>query len=117
MWSLILLVLGLPGLSNGSFLASDQQTNFSDPCEVYGTVYLAKSQYSAEHVVYIEQEEGMASLTVFKEDSKLMADEPGVWYLTESEQFAQHRIFITNDRRIADFTVEYVDERAFAGCP
>ena len=100
-----------------SFILLFNTSDFADPCEIYGSVCFVKSQYNAHYVVYVENGDDAADLAVFKEDNKLMADEEGIWYVTESEAFAKYKIFITKERTRADFTIEYIEERAFAGCP
>lgn len=100
-----------------SFLLSFNFANTKNPCEIFGSVCIVSSQYNADFIVYVETENDLVDLAVFKETSKLFADDEGIWFFTDAENFANYRIFITQDRRMADFTIQYVDERAFAGCP
>ena len=87
-----------------------------DPCSVYGAVYIEKNRSYADFSIYIEPEDGMAQLTVFKEDNKLFADKPGLWYLVDNPGFANYRVHITPDRGMADFSINYTESRSFAGC-
>ena len=53
---------------------------------------------------------------VFKEDSKLFADEKGLWYITDNPAIANYRLYIEKDKRYSDFSFSYIEDRLFAGC-
>jgi hypothetical protein len=94
-----------------------QIRTISNPCEVYGVVYVEKIRSRADFVVYVEQEDDfLASLRVFKEDNKLFANRAGMWCFVETQAFADFSIFLTEDRAMADFIISYTDREFMAGC-
>jgi Family of unknown function (DUF6150) len=64
----------------------------------------------------VEEDEFLATLRVFKESNKLLADKAGMWHFTETHAFADFSIFFVEDRAIADVIIYYTDKEFFAGC-
>lgn len=87
-----------------------------DFCQVYGAVYLENERTFADVRIFVEPTEGLARMSVFREDNILYADRPGVWYITDNRNDADFRVYIEKNRGFADFSVFYTDNPSFAGC-
>ena len=87
-----------------------------DVCQLYGVVYITENPNEANFKVFVEDSEAFADLVVFKEENRLMADEPGIWYITDTPAFANFSVFIERRRGLADFAIFYTDILSFAGC-
>ena len=87
-----------------------------DFCQVYGAVYLESERNFADVRIFVEPTEGLARLSVFREDNILYADRPGVWYITDNRNEADFRVYIEKTRGFADFSIFYIDNPSFAGC-
>lgn len=90
-----------------------------EPCKIYGSVFLETDPSRRSYcfgTVYVEPEEALAHLLVFKEDNKLFADRAGLWAEAPARDFADYVLFVTPDRAKADFTIHYTKVRSFAGC-
>ncbi len=107
---LFLLVLCLQAGSNTVHRSG------TDPCEVYGLIYVEHDRAYADYRVYVEENEGMADLPVYLEDNALYADRSGMWYFTKNRNQAHYRIFLEKNKSFADFSVFYTHTRSFAGC-
>ena len=88
----------------------------TDPCSVFGVVYIEPVKKRADFIVYEEKTETFADLRVFREDNRLMADATGLWYFTDKRNFADFTIYIQNEPSNVDFTIFYTDLVAYAGC-
>jgi hypothetical protein len=93
-----------------------QIRTISNPCEIYGVVYVQSIPSRANFLVYVEQDEYLAQLRVFKEDNRLLANNVGMWYFSDNEGFADVSICFVTDRAKADFAIYYTDKEFFAGC-
>jgi hypothetical protein len=93
-----------------------QIRTISNPCEIYGVVYVQTVQSRANFLVYIEEDEYLANLRVFKETNKLLANQSGIWYFSDNEGFADFSIFFVTERSKADFIIYYTNSEFFAGC-
>lgn len=111
----IISFLVLTGLSVLSFSGTKDLSSF-DYCRVYGSVYFVKDRHRADFFVYIEEDETMADIAVFKENVDLYADRPGIWFITENEAFADFRLYVEDRKGSQDFTVFYTETESFAGC-
>jgi len=87
-----------------------------DYCRVYGVIYIEKERAFADAHVYVEENEGLARMQVFREDNALYADRPGVWYITDDRNAADYRVYIEKNRSFAQFSIFYIDNPSFAGC-
>ena len=88
-------------------------------CQIYGAVYLERDPRQrafCAFIAYEEPEEAFADLRVYREENKLVADQPGLWYLAPSRAFADYIVFVTPTRGQADFSITYTTARTFAGC-
>jgi Family of unknown function (DUF6150) len=89
----------------------------TNPCDVFGVIYVEKAPYLANFRVYIETEaDYRADVVVFRETNQLFADKPGFWYLTDKRGFANFTVAFVQDRSIADFVIFYTDKDNWAGC-
>lgn len=88
----------------------------TDPCELYGVVYIETSKSQADYIVYEEESEAFANVLVFKQENKLFADASGLWHFTDDRTFADFTIYLTEKKNQAHFTVNYIDNESFAGC-
>ncbi len=93
-----------------------QIQTISNPCEVFGVVYVQTIPSRADFLVYVEQDEYLANLRVFKEINKLLADRAGLWHFVEKEGFADFSVCFVEDRAKADFIIFFTDKEFFAGC-
>jgi hypothetical protein len=93
-----------------------QIQTITNPCEIYGVVSVQTIRSRADFLVYVEEDEFLATLRVFKEENKLLANKPGMWHFTETHAFADFSIFFVNDRALADVIIYYTDKEFFAGC-
>ena len=105
--------LVLPLLLLGSAATAQSRTEF---CDVYGAVYLEKDRRLANVVVYVEESEAFAQLSVFRTDNVLFADRSGLWHVVDHPQLARYRVYVVDNRAFADFTVFFTDVESFAGC-
>lgn len=116
MLSTILLYVGLfmSGLSytpHSSALAPPREL-----CRLSGSVYVTDDPQRAHYYVYVADYESAADLSVFVEENKLYADQPGLWFFIEQEAFADFSVYFTDNRGMADFIIYYTDVASFAGC-
>lgn len=93
-----------------------QIQSISNPCEIYGVVAVQSIRSRADFLVYVEEDEFLATLRVFKEENKLLANKTGMWHFVENYAFADFTIFFVDDRAIADLIIYYTDKEFFAGC-
>lgn len=94
-----------------------QIRTISNPCEIYGIVYVETIRSRADFIVYVETEDDfLAMLRVFREDNKLFANKVGIWHFTPTQAFADFSIYITDDRAMADLIIAYTDREFMAGC-
>ena len=87
-----------------------------DFCQVYGSVYVETIRTRAHFRVYIEKDETLANLSVFKQTIDLYADKPGNWHFVTNRAFADFTIFIEPQKGSHDFTISYTETESFAGC-
>jgi hypothetical protein len=87
-----------------------------DVCQLYGVVYVTDNPHEANFKVYIEDSEAFADLAVFREENRLMADEPGIWFITDTRAFANFAVYFERNRGQADFAIFFTDILSFAGC-
>ena len=97
----------------GNECPGERQT---DPCNVFGVVYLEPVKKRADYIVYEEKTEAFADLRVFREENKLLADDAGLWHFTDQRAFADFTVYIQNEPSNADFTIFYTDVISYAGC-
>lgn len=85
-------------------------------CRLMGSVYVTDKQEQAHYYVYVEGYDSSADLSVYAEENKLFADQPGLWFFTEQEAFADFIVYFTDSKGMADFSIYYTDVASFAGC-
>lgn len=85
-------------------------------CQLQGKVFEEKSRAYATYRVFVENDEGLADLVVFKENSAVYADKPGKWFFVKTRNFADFTIYVEESRSLADFTISYTEYESFAGC-
>ena len=114
---LLLLMSLLPG-GLLSFPASGTTASPPPPdvCSLKGSVYVTDNPNRAHFYVFVEEFEGSADLSVYPEENKLFADQPGLWYYTEQEAFSDFVVYFTDNKSSADFSIYYTDVASFAGC-
>ena len=95
------------------FNFNHQQT---DPCKVYGTVFIESNKSYAKYLVFEEESEAFADLLVFKQENKFFADNSGLWHITTNRAIADVTIYFTTKKNQADFSIHYIDNESFAGC-
>lgn len=100
-------------LSTITFFGLPNQT---EPCKLYGTVYIESSKVNADYIVYEEESEAFANMLVFTQENRLFADAPGLWYITDDRTFADFTIYLTPKKNLAHFTIHYIENESFAGC-
>ena len=98
------------------YVPGDGMTRQSDPCNLYGSVFIETNKRRADYIIYQEKSEVFADLKVFKEDNKLLADDQGLWFFTENKDFADFTIYFETDPANVDFTIFYTDVAVYAGC-
>ena len=115
---LIFLMSLLPGgfLSSFPAHAATASTPSPDVCSLKGSVYVTDNPHQAHFYVFVEEFEGSADLSVYAEENKLFADQPGLWYYTEQEAFSDFVVYFTDNKSSADFSIYYTDVASFAGC-
>jgi hypothetical protein len=103
---------------NIATLASTQaQTRLAtSPCEIWGVIYVQPIKQRATFFVYVEKDEFLADIRVFKEDNKLNANKAGIWYFVDNEGFSDFSIHFVEDKAQADFSIYYTENEFFAGC-
>ncbi len=104
-------ILTLIGVS-----VSDTCAQGFDACQLYGVVHITEDPNEANFRAYVEDSEAFADLVVYREDNRLMADQPGIWFITDTPAFANFSVFIEKNRGLADFAIFYTDIQSFAGC-
>ena len=82
---------------------------------IWGSVYISDSKYSADYVVYETSSRYGADISTFLESSRYSANSCGRWYLTSSRYSADFTIYLTDSRYSADFTIYLTDSRYSAG--
>lgn len=87
-----------------------------DICKLRGSVYVTDQPNRAHYYVFVEDYESSADLTVYIEENKLYATQPGLWFYTDKEAFADFVVYFTDSKGMADFTIYYTDVVSFAGC-
>lgn len=87
-----------------------------DYCEIFGSVYVETIRNKAHYRVYIEKDETLANLSVYKQSIDLYADKPGNWHFVDNRAFADFTIFIETQKGSQDFTISYTETESFAGC-
>lgn len=88
-----------------------------DFCKIYGAVYFEPNPRAyADFLVYVEDAESYADVTIFKQESRLDADRPGHWYVTEHRTMADYVIHLERKRAFANFTIYFTETESFAGC-
>lgn len=107
-FSFILMLLGVS--------VEDVYAQGFDVCQLYGAVYITENPSEANFKIFVEESEAFADLVVFREENRLMADEPGIWFLSDSPAFTNFSVFIEKRRGLADFAIFYTDILSFAGC-
>lgn len=85
-------------------------------CKLRGQVYVTDDPQRAHYYVFVADYESSADLSVFVEENKLFADQPGLWFFTDKEAFADFNVYFTDNKGMADFTIYYTDVASFAGC-
>lgn len=98
---------------------ASEEMVMKDYCKIYGSVYLErdpKYKNTASHTVFLGEEEVYANMIVYKESSKLFADDTAIWYITPTKAFADHILYVTDNRNLADFSVHYTTVRSYAAC-
>lgn len=88
----------------------------TDPCQIYGSVYVVDNKNEADYYVYLEETEAFADLVVYKEENKLFADREGLWHFTDNKNFADFTVYYENSTSFADFSIAFTDAVSFAGC-
>lgn len=106
---LILILYIVPGFIFG-------QSFKVDKCRLFGGIYFIEDKSKADAIIYIEESEGSADLTVFKQTNILYADRSGQWYITTSKAQARFYVFIEENKRMADYSVAFISSESFAGC-
>ncbi len=107
---LLFLMMGLVG---------NQATAAQPPdlaCRVYGAVHFVSDRRLADYVVFVEESEAFADVTVALTDNRLFADRSGLWYQADHPNLADFRIFVADRRGTADFSICYTQTESFAGC-
>lgn len=115
---LLFLMSLLPGGLHSSFPASTVAVSALPPdvCSLKGSVYVTDNPHRAHFYVFVEEFEGSADLSVYAEENKLFADQPGLWFYTEQEAFSDFVVYFTDNKSSADFSIYYTDVASFAGC-
>lgn len=85
-------------------------------CRLMGSVYVTDTPEQAHYFVFVEEYDSSADLSVYAEENKLFADQPGLWFFTEQEAFADFIVYFTDSKGMADFSIYYTDVASFAGC-
>lgn len=121
MLSTLIIYLGLllsrPVFSSPSGpAAAVAETLPPDICKLRGSVYVTDKPNRAHYYVFVEDYESSADLTVYMEENKLYANQPGLWFFTDKEAFADFVVYFTGSKGMADFTIYYTDVASFAGC-
>lgn len=102
------------------FIFADNPSNKirlqSDPCAIFGSVYVTKNRNEANYLIFEEQNEYLSNVRVFKEDNALYADVAGKWYFTDKKGFADFFIYFVPDKATADFSVYFTENEFRAGC-
>ena len=88
----------------------------TDPCQIYGTVYIEKNKSYANYLVFEDDSGAFADVLVFKQENKLFADDSGLWHFTDDKSLADFTIYLTPKKNQADFSIFYIDKESFAGC-
>lgn len=117
MFTTTILYLGL--LLGGLSFISDNSASATPPqevCRLRGSVYVTDDPQRAHYYVFVVDYESAADLSVYAEENKLFADQPGLWFYTDKEAFADFNVYFTDNRGMADFTIYYTDVASFAGC-
>ena len=96
--------------------SENQGGHQTDPCNVFGVVYIEPVKNRADYIVYEEKTEAFADLRVFREENKLLADNTGLWHFTDQRAFADFTVYIQDEPSNADFTIFYIDVISYAGC-
>lgn len=111
---ILVIILGIFCFSKADLFA---QRSFSqDPCQIFGKVYQESHYEKATYYVYIEEDEFLADLVVYKDDNELQADKTGRWFFTETKSFADFSIYLTDERSKADFTIFFTENQQRAKC-
>lgn len=104
-------------LSCVTVTSSYAQTRLTtSPCDIWGVIYVQPIKQRATFLVYVEKDEFLADVRVFKEDNKLNANKAGIWYFVNNEGFSDFSIHFVEDRAMADFSIYYTENEFFAGC-
>ncbi|MDN5216380.1 DUF6150 family protein [Fulvivirgaceae bacterium BMA12] len=109
-------IIWLPVYLSAFFFGNEEASRQTDPCNIFGVVYVEPNERRADYVVYEEKTEAFADLNVFKEENKLLADDAGLWYFTDKRDLADFSIYIANDPSNVHFTIYYTDVISHAGC-
>lgn len=100
-------------LSPDNTVRPDQKT---DPCRVYGAIYIEEYPENAQFLVFEEESEAFAGMLVFEEDNRLMADKSGKWHFTDNRAFARYSVYFVDKKNHADFSVYFTNFESMAGC-
>jgi hypothetical protein len=85
-------------------------------CKLFGSVYIEKNPRAADFRVYEEDSEAFCDVKVFKVESRVYADQEGLWHITDKKAFADFSIYLEPTKGLADFSVYFIDVESFAGC-
>ncbi|MGB3465273.1 MAG: DUF6150 family protein [Cyclobacteriaceae bacterium] len=104
----------------GTLLSADVKptntTGQTDPCRVYGAIYIEEFPENAQFLVYEEESEAFAGMLIFEEDNRLMADKSGKWFFTDNKAFARYSVYFVDKKNHADFSVYFTNFESMAGC-
>ena len=85
-------------------------------CAIQGNVFITNNKAMAHFSFYEDETEGFADMLVFWEDSRVFADQPGLWHLVEAPGLADFILYREFEPGYADFKVFFTDTQSFAGC-
>ncbi len=92
------------------------QARATEPCELYGAVYVEPVESLATYTVFVADTDSGANLRVCKQAMRASARKPGHWYFTPNKEFADFSISFATQRANADFSIAYTDYAMLAGC-
>ena len=86
-----------------------------DFCKIFGSVYIEENPSLADYRVF-EDSEAFCDIKVFEVESRVYADQEGLWHFTDTKAFADFTIYFEPKKGLEDFSVFFIDVESFAGC-
>jgi len=114
--SKLICFLSYLGLNSWLSLSYPTSKCLYAPCKVYGNIYLVSKADDATYRVYVEDNEYSADIVVFTENNQLLATQTGKWFFVKYIHLADYTIYLTKDRSEANFTVFFTNIDDLARC-